>query len=397
MDYTVTRNGAVQAELWFDYMADTGDGWESTYAMACLVAQPWIELGDRRLPHGDFLLLGGTRCTRPPAKRSIATGSSGRWKRRCPGTLCPAANCSRFPAITTGTTGSSASRGSSAQHRTLGGWQTRQRRSYFALQLPGHWWLWAVDVQLDIRHRRRPAQLLSLGLEGTLPRRRHHPGQRRAGLAVSRHQGPAGGEQPGLPRAEDHRADGRRGARLGGRDAHHYRRHEHTRDARYQRITSGGGGAYLSATHMPVSGGSATTLKRTVRVGEETFHEQFAYPSPSTSLRAQLPEPAVPPEELALRDADRAGLHDADVGDDRGHPIRGGAVRGASDTRRAWCGSFSSWGRSSSMRIGRCPPFAGWGAPSTVWCRSPAHSPSPAGAPRCSAAPGWALPSRDSA
>ena len=35
------------------------------------------------------------------------------------------------------------------QGRTLGAWQTRQRRSYFAIQLPQHWWLWAVDVQLE--------------------------------------------------------------------------------------------------------------------------------------------------------------------------------------------------------------------------------------------------------
>src|SRR4029453_10211826 len=58
-DYTLTGFGARRTELWFDYMADTGDGWESSSAMACLVAQPWIELGTHRLPHGTFLLLGG--------------------------------------------------------------------------------------------------------------------------------------------------------------------------------------------------------------------------------------------------------------------------------------------------------------------------------------------------
>ena len=31
----------------------------------------------------------------------------------------------------------------------IGGWRTRQRRSYFALQLPNNWWIWAIDIQLD--------------------------------------------------------------------------------------------------------------------------------------------------------------------------------------------------------------------------------------------------------
>ena len=33
--------------------------------------------------------------------------------------------------------------------RWIGGWKTEQKRSYFAIQLPQRWWLWAVDVQLE--------------------------------------------------------------------------------------------------------------------------------------------------------------------------------------------------------------------------------------------------------
>jgi hypothetical protein len=36
---------------------------------------------------------------------------------------------------------------------------------------------------------------------------------------------------------------------------------------------------------MPIAGGAATSLKRTVRVGDDTFHQQCAYPSPAASLR----------------------------------------------------------------------------------------------------------------
>ena len=38
-DYSQPPLNDTPTELWFDYMADTGDGWESSYAMACLVAQ----------------------------------------------------------------------------------------------------------------------------------------------------------------------------------------------------------------------------------------------------------------------------------------------------------------------------------------------------------------------
>src|SRR5437867_1980708 len=50
---------AVSGDFWFDYMADTGDGWDSTSHMAGLVSRPTIQLGGETLPRGTFLLLGG--------------------------------------------------------------------------------------------------------------------------------------------------------------------------------------------------------------------------------------------------------------------------------------------------------------------------------------------------
>ena len=35
------------------------------------------------------------------------------------------------------------------QRNWIGGWQTRQERSYFALRLSERWWLWATDIQFD--------------------------------------------------------------------------------------------------------------------------------------------------------------------------------------------------------------------------------------------------------
>jgi hypothetical protein len=50
-------------ELWFDFMADTGDGGNSSYTVARLLAQPSIQVtrGDSALslPRGNLLLIGG--------------------------------------------------------------------------------------------------------------------------------------------------------------------------------------------------------------------------------------------------------------------------------------------------------------------------------------------------
>lgn len=50
-------------DLWFDFMADTGDGGNSSYAVARLLAQPSIQLTKDdsllMLPRGDLLLIGG--------------------------------------------------------------------------------------------------------------------------------------------------------------------------------------------------------------------------------------------------------------------------------------------------------------------------------------------------
>jgi len=50
-------------DFWFDFMADTGDGGNPSYAVARLLAQPKLRLKTsdsmRDLPRGDLLLIGG--------------------------------------------------------------------------------------------------------------------------------------------------------------------------------------------------------------------------------------------------------------------------------------------------------------------------------------------------
>jgi hypothetical protein len=51
-------------ELWFDFMADTGDGGNSTYTVARLMAQPHVQVPDEEgrywnLPRGNLMIVGG--------------------------------------------------------------------------------------------------------------------------------------------------------------------------------------------------------------------------------------------------------------------------------------------------------------------------------------------------
>ena len=57
-------NIGADQPLWIDYVADVGDGWNSTYAVACALAQPALTLKDgqgnsHETKRGSILMFGG--------------------------------------------------------------------------------------------------------------------------------------------------------------------------------------------------------------------------------------------------------------------------------------------------------------------------------------------------
>ena len=51
---------AEGGEIWFDYLADTGDGFDPTYSVAWLAAQRRLDVPTAgSLPRGQMLVLGG--------------------------------------------------------------------------------------------------------------------------------------------------------------------------------------------------------------------------------------------------------------------------------------------------------------------------------------------------
>jgi hypothetical protein len=45
--------------LWLDYVADLGDGFDATYAIAYLLAQPTLQVEKHTLPRGSVVVMGG--------------------------------------------------------------------------------------------------------------------------------------------------------------------------------------------------------------------------------------------------------------------------------------------------------------------------------------------------
>jgi hypothetical protein len=287
-DYPGTAPGA-RSELWFDYLADTGDGWDSTYAMACLVSQPWLEIEGGKLRRGDFLFLGGDEVYPVASKAAYHDRLVWPFEAAFPHSDPPSPHLFAIPGNHDWYDGLVSFSRLFTQCRWLGGWQTRQKRSYFALRLPHRWWLWAVDVQLesdiDVGQLNYFRSVAGASEDGLRPGDRIILASAEPDWLSRDIKEPLAGSNLGFLEEKIIKPTGADVFLWVAGDNHHYRRHEHARDPRYQRITSGGGGAYLAPTHTPLFGAAGTPLKPTVRVGTETFHQQFAYPSPATSLR----------------------------------------------------------------------------------------------------------------
>jgi hypothetical protein len=138
------------------------------------------------------------------------------------------------------------------QERKIAGLPTSQTRSYFALKLPGRWWVWGVDLQLESDIDRPQLEYF------TNVSTHMEPGDRVI-LATAEPDWIYGNIyepqlQKNLAFLEESIIGDKAKAKLQiavAGDLHHYRRHEATDGSRKQLITSGGGGAFLHPTFGP--------------------------------------------------------------------------------------------------------------------------------------------------
>ncbi|MEJ2864269.1 metallophosphoesterase family protein [Actinomycetospora flava] len=136
--------------FWFDFLCDTGDGFPAMATVATLLGAPELTVDGATLPRGRVLLMGGDevypvagtlayeqRLESPLEEQFVAD----------PDGVVPTVYA--IPGNHDWYDGLTAFLRVFCQGRHVAGWNTDQRRSYFALGLPHGWWVLAIDIQLD--------------------------------------------------------------------------------------------------------------------------------------------------------------------------------------------------------------------------------------------------------
>jgi Calcineurin-like phosphoesterase len=283
-DYSRRGDGQPRDGLWLDYVGDVGDGWNSTYAVAHTLAQPTVRLVDRGTtidaPRGEILIFGGdqvypTASNSEYRRRLVAPYETALWHTAPPHPEAFAipGNHDWYDSLVSFTR-------QFCSGRWLGGWQTRQTCSYFALKLPHGWWLLGTDVQLgsdvdtaQVEFFRRVGEQMGPH-DGVIL---CHAEPHWITSALYERWDPDASER-NIVYLEERVLAGRVRVFIAG-DLHHYRRHEAADGT--QKITCGGGGAFLHPTHGPdVETIPERDLNGRVR---RTFRLAASYPSRATS------------------------------------------------------------------------------------------------------------------
>ncbi len=137
--------------LWLDYVADTGDGFHATYAIAYLLGQRQLAVkGTAALPRAQVLVMGGDQVYPIPSGEAYDDRLRGPFRAALPDVEPgePRPTLYALPGNHDWYDGLTAFfRIFAGLATTVGGWDTRQQRSYFAIKLPQKWWLFGLDAQ----------------------------------------------------------------------------------------------------------------------------------------------------------------------------------------------------------------------------------------------------------
>jgi hypothetical protein len=245
-----------EGDFWLDYVSDTGDGWNSTYAVARLLALPSLKVedpegGSHALERGRILVLGGDQVYPGASRETYEERLVLPYEEALARTPEPSPDLFAIPGNHDWYDGLAAFMRLFCANRWLAGRRTRQSRSYFALKLPRNWWLIGTDVQLDsdidvpqVEYFRQVAS--HMGPEDRIILCNAEPAWILAATTSSRN----GYLENNLEYLQE-KVFGRRINLFLAGDLHHYRRHEGP-DGKHK-ITAGGGGAFLHPTHAPAA------------------------------------------------------------------------------------------------------------------------------------------------
>ncbi|MGH9112266.1 MAG: metallophosphoesterase family protein [Acidimicrobiales bacterium] len=293
---TIDRTHADRDELWIDYAADTGDGFPATMTVASHLARRSLPVdvvgGTETLPRGNLVVLGGDEVYPSASAAAYENRLEGPFRAALPWTLGDHPSMYAIPGNHDWYDGLTGFLRLFTQQRWIGGWTTQQNRSYFAVKLPHNWWLWGIDIQLDMYVDEPQLEFFGEVLEESAPGDKlilatPVPSWTELERDPQAHRNLAFIERTLLrPRGVDLRLT------LAG-DLHHYTRYTRCGPAApggaspAHKITSGGGGAFLHPTH---------DLRREVEIvvdpddpdDRATYRMEAAYPDRPTSRRLSL-------------------------------------------------------------------------------------------------------------
>ena len=248
--------GNPREDIWLDYVGDVGDGWDSTYAVAHCLAQPELRVSNPYdhttciTKRGDILVFGGDQVYPVADRKQYRERLSQPYEAAMCRTDSPHPHAYAIPGNHDWYDSLVSFTRLFCQKRWFGGWQTNQSRSYFALKLPGRWWLLGTDVQLDsdidvqqVNFFRGVAKKMELGDRVIICTAEPH-----WVYAAAYGKDDSNFNENNLAFLEKRVIGGQAkvAAFIAG-DEHHYRRYG--AEDGTQKITAGGGGAFLHPTH----------------------------------------------------------------------------------------------------------------------------------------------------
>jgi hypothetical protein len=251
-------NAEEREEIWIDYVADVGDGWNSTYAVASCLASEQLEVENKfdtqtpkiTLPRASVLCFGGDQVYPVANRQEYRLRLIHPYETALPHSDSPHPQAFAIPGNHDWYDSLVSFTRLFCSGRWFAGWRTSQARSYFALKLPGGWWLLGTDVQLgsdidrpQVEYFKNVAEKMRKGDHVIICTAEPH-----WVLAEMYGKDDPSFDENNLAFLEKKvlGEDVHVAVFIAG-DQHHYRRYA-AKDGT-QKITAGGGGAFLHPTH----------------------------------------------------------------------------------------------------------------------------------------------------
>lgn len=285
----------ANGEFWFDYIADVGDGFNSTYTMAYHLTEPELTLGGEQTPQGQLLVFGGDEVYPLASQANYqqrliepyrAAFSKPRAGQETPEVYAVPGNHDWYDSLAE--FGFNFMQDHFGRTRQFCGWKSSQERSYFAIKLPAGWWLLGTDMQLgsaldNAQMKYFQRVVAQMGPDDRIILCNAEPHW----ITSSMYRNDPEYDNRNMGFFEGHILKHKVAVHIAG-DRHYYRRHEEITDtygrpippdspSKINKITAGGGGAFLHPTHHE---------KGVENVGRRHKYElRKSFPEPSDSAR----------------------------------------------------------------------------------------------------------------